>query len=460
MATIVKRKDSYAVVYNYKNEEGEIKQKWETYHTAKEAKDRRIEIENQLNKNEFVLPTKMTVSNFMDDFVTLYGEKQWSLSMYDTCSSLIENYVKPIIGDMEVQSITPRVVDKYVQQLQKTKPVDKRFRKAKTEYVTPATIEKIIKLLRHAFKQAIRWEMITRNPFDGAVLPRVEHKQRDIWTADIIKQALEMCKDDKLYMAMHLAFACSLRIGEIVGLTWDNVDISEKAIMNDDAFIEVKYELARETVETMEKLNYRGIKFVFPPLLVDSKTRLVLKEPKTKSSVRKVWLPKTLAYILVDWKKKQEDAKELLGEEYYDYNLVVSLSNGNPCENRVMSKSFQKLKKNAGLPDVVFHSLRHSSATYKLELNDNIKDTQGDTGHATTQMLLDTYAKILDKNRKLNAQKFDNVFYTSKSKNNQVESEQKELDDKLLSLMGQLKKSPELVEIILKMINVQNSQIT
>ena len=86
---------------------------------------------------------------------------------------------------------------------------------AKTDLVTNATIEKIIKLLRCAFKQAVRWELIAKNPFDNVVLPKTEYKKRDIWTADMIRTALDQCTDSKLYVAMNLSFACSLRMGEI-----------------------------------------------------------------------------------------------------------------------------------------------------------------------------------------------------------------------------------------------------
>ena len=111
--------------------------------------------------------------------------------MYDSQNSLIANYINPIIGDMKVQDITTRVVDKYIQTLQKTPAVNTRTHHAKTEFVTNATIEKIIKLLRCAFKQAVRWELVAKNPFDNVVLPKVEYKKRDIWTADMIRTALD-----------------------------------------------------------------------------------------------------------------------------------------------------------------------------------------------------------------------------------------------------------------------------
>ena len=122
--------------------------------------------------------------------------------MYDSQNSLIANYINPIIGDMKVQDVTTRVVDKYIQTLQKTPAVNTRTHHAKTEFVTNATIEKIIKLLRCAFKQAVRWELVAKNPFDNVVLPKVEYKKRDIWTADMIRTALDQCTDSKLYVAI------------------------------------------------------------------------------------------------------------------------------------------------------------------------------------------------------------------------------------------------------------------
>ena len=96
---------------------------------------------------------------------------------------------------------------------------------------------------------------------------------------------------------------------------------------------------------------------------------MVLKKPKTESSVRKVWIPVTLAKLLKAWKESQDKAKAYLGDAYNDFNLVITLDNGRPCEDRVIGNAFNRLKRNANLPDVVFHSLRHSSTTYKLKLN-------------------------------------------------------------------------------------------
>lgn len=462
MASIIKRKKNYSVIYNYVDENGETKQKWETWGTHKEALKRKAEIENQQHTGTFLPPSNQKISDFLYDFVSLYGEKKWGVSMYDSQNSLINNYINPIIGDMEVQAVTPRVVDGYIQTLQKTASVSTKTRKATTTYVSNQTIEKIIKLLRCAFKQAVRWEIIGRNPFDNVVLPKTEYKKRDIWDAEMIRTALDKCTDSKLYVAMNLSFACSLRMGEILGLTWDNVHISEDEIAADNAYVYIDKELTRASKRAIETLGEKDIYHIFTPLLPNTSTRIILKKPKTDSSIRKVWLPKTLAYILCEWKKAQDEVRNFLGDEYQDYNLVISLPNGRPCEDRVILKEFAKLREDAGLPKVVFHSLRHSSTTYKLKLNHgDLKATQGDTGHAEIDMITSVYAHILDEDRKVNAQKFETAFYSNPDLHDvHPPAEPKEpapatLD--LASLVEQLQKSPELASALAALIAAQGT---
>lgn len=284
MASIIKRKKNYSVVYNYVDENGETKQKWETWHTHKEALKRKAEIENQQHTGTFLPPSNQTITEFLYDFVSLYGEKKWGVSMYDSQTALIANYINPIIGDMEVQAVTPRAVDGYIQTLQKTKSVSTKTRKAVTTYVSDKTIEKIIKLLRCAFKQAVRWEIIARNPFDNVILPKTEYAKRDIWTADMIRLALDKCTDSKLYVAMNLSFACSLRMGEILGLTWENVHISDEDIAADNAYVYIDKELTRASKRAIETLGEKDIYYIFTPLMPNTSTRIILKKPKTDSS--------------------------------------------------------------------------------------------------------------------------------------------------------------------------------
>ena len=461
MASIVKRKNTYSVVYNYINEQGESKQKWEKCANYKEAQKLKAEIEHQQMTGTFVAPVKQTVEEFLNDFVMLYGEKKWGVSSYDNNCALIANYINPAIGKLEIQSITTRTVDQLIKTLQKTPAVSTRTRQATSRYLTDTNIEKIIKLLRCAFNQAVRWELISKNPFDHPVLPRTRYNKRDIWNAESIRKALESCEDSKLYIAMNLAFACSMRMGEIQGLTWDNVHISDADIAADDAWVYVDKELTRATKRAIDVLGEKDIYHIFEPIAGDPKTRLILKHPKTDSSVRKIWLPKTVAYILRKWKESQDELKDFMGAEYQDFNLVLAQENGRPVEQRVLEKEFNRLKQKADLPNVVFHSLRHSSTTYKLKLNHgDLKATQGDTGHAEVDMITKVYAHVLDEDRKINAQKFEASFYSNPDLRTVKPPQEPQPVTELAALIEKIQRSPELVSALAALLNGQNAAMT
>lgn len=453
MATIIKRKKKFSVVYYYTDEGGEKHQKWETYNTNTEAKKRKAEIESQQTQGTFIPPKDITVEDFLYDFIKIYGTSHWALSTYESNCALIANYVNPIIGQYPVQNITPKSVDEYYQTLKKTKAVVKRNRKPKSEYVTPTTINSIHKVLRCAFDQAVKWELISRNPFPLANRPKPVYKKRDIWTAEMIRTALDNCKEPKLYIAMNLAFACSMRLGEISGLQWSNVHISEADIAADDAHVMVEQELSRVSKDARQIMDEKDIIRVFPSMMNGTSTNLVLKKPKTDSSIRKIWLPKTVAYILREWRKEQDEIKSFFDDEYYDYDLVVALPNGRPCESRVLENEFNKLKKRLNLPNVVFHSLRHSSTTYKLKLNKgDIKATQGDTGHSQIDMITDVYAHILDEDRKVNAQRFESAFYANCDLRKVSPPEEAEVSSEVQYIVSLLEKSPELTSMLSELV--------
>lgn len=458
MASMIKHKNSYSVIYSYTDEKGEKRQKWETCHTRKEALKRKAEIENQQFNGTFLIPSKQTVESSLHDFVHTYGIKKWSVSMYDGYTALIANYINPILGDMEVQAVSTRVVYQYIQRLSKTPAVSTSNRKSRIKFVTDKIIVKIIKLLHCAFKHAIRWELINKNPFDNVVLPKTEYAKRDIWDAEMIRKALDTCTDSKLYIAMNLAFACSHRIGEILALTWDNIHIENENIATDDAYIFIDKELARCSKQAKEMLGEKDIYHIFTLIMPNTSTFLILKNPKNDSTIRKIWLPKTVAYILREWKASQSELREFLGDEYQDYNLVVALPNVRPCENRIIEKEFFNLKKESGLPNVVFHSLRHSSTTYKLKLNHgDLKATQGNTGNAEIDMITKVYAYILDEDRKINAQKFENAFYSNPDLRNvqPPQEKQKTAQIDVSDLIEQLQKSPELVNALAAIISAK-----
>lgn len=415
MASIIKRKNKYCVVYTYLDETGNKKQKWETFDTNSAAKKRKTEVEYQQQTGEFIIPTAATVKDLMAEYVSVYGANKWSMSTLSAQQSLINNYINPIIGDLRLDEITPRTMDKYYQSLLKVKSVSTHC-KPKHEYVTPKVIKHIHKSLRCAFNQAVKWELISRNPVTNATIPKSDYDKREIWTVETLATALNLCDDPILALAINLSFSCSLRMGELLGLTWDCIDISEYSIQRNSASIFVNKELQRASISSLDFLNNKDVIFTFPGLFSDKKkTKLILKTPKTKTSVRKIFLPVTVAKMLIDRKRQVEELKEIFGEEYDDYNLVFCHPNGRPMEGQVINSSLQKLIEKHNLPKVVFHSFRHASITYKLKWNGgDMKAVQGDSGHAQMDMIADVYSHIIDEDRRFNAQKFDEQFYQAK----------------------------------------------
>lgn len=214
-----------------------------------------------------------------EEFERWYGVNTWAMSTYESRRGLARNYITPIIGDMLLSDITPRMMDKYYRDLLSVKTVSVNNRKPTSEYLTPHTVREIHKLLRSAFNQAVRWELISRNPVLNATLPKEEHKERDIWTAETLSKAMEVCDDPILSLALNLAFSCSLRIGEMLGLTWDCIDIAPQSIENGSAYIFVNKELQRVTRGALDDLSDKGVIKKFPPCIASTHTALVLKEP-------------------------------------------------------------------------------------------------------------------------------------------------------------------------------------
>ena len=415
MASIVARKNRFCVVYSFCDEKGERHQKWETFRTLGEANTRKQEIEYDQQIGAFTIPKCRTLTNLLCEYVSLYGKTKWSPSVYESNTGLIKHYIQPFLGQMKLSEITAHTLEKYYQTLLKTPAVTQAWEKkyAKAErFVTPATVRKIHNLLRSALNQAEKWDLVEKNPARYATLPKHEPKTREIWDAQTLFKAIEGCEDQRLKLCLNLAFAGSLRIGELLGLTWDCVDISEESILAGNASISVTKELQRVSKEAIKALESKDIITVFPEQGLHNKTVLVLKRPKTLSSIRKVFLPKTVANMLVAWKMEQDATIDALGKEYTNFNLVIASPYGMPTEGNRIRKAMKDLIEAHHLPPVVFHSLRHSSITYKLKLNGgDIKAVQGDSGHAQATMVTDRYSHILDENRRTNAQLIENAFY-------------------------------------------------
>ena len=421
MAFIRKRGKKFSVIYRVKDDEGKERQTSETFATQKDAEKRKKEIEYKMATGRFEVPKCITLKELIEEYVRIYGHDKWGVSTYAGNLSLINNYIIPTIGKTKLTGINTHFMEKYYKSLLDMSAVKSTRNIDGSGTVTEATVNEIHKILRSAFRQAVKWELMEKNPAALATVPKAKRKEREIWTADMLMKALDACDNKMLKIAFHLAFTATLRIGELLGLTWDEMDISEEAIADNRAYVIISKQVERVSRDAVEALNSKEIILTFPSTKKNNKTVRVLKTPKTESSARKVFIPRTVAGYLAELKSEQDEIKDALGSEYQDYKLVMATTFGLPIGDSYLRTKMQDIIDELGLPDVVFHSLRHTSVTYKLKLSGgDIKSVQGDSGHAQADMVTEVYGHIIDEDRRKNAEMMENAFYSQERLSPQV----------------------------------------
>ncbi|MCC2747732.1 hypothetical protein LK487_11960 [[Eubacterium] rectale] len=112
--------------------------------------------------------------------------------------------------------------------------------------------------------EAVKWDIMDRNPATDATLPKYKAEEREIWTAEMLMQAIDACENKWLKVAFHLAFAATVRTGELLGLTWDCVDISEEAISENRAYVFINKQVERVSKEAVEELDSKEVILIFP----------------------------------------------------------------------------------------------------------------------------------------------------------------------------------------------------
>ena len=440
---------------------GESSPRTESYKSEDEAIIRDMQITLAKKNGTFKPPERtvkgavqnakkeINVREFLDEYVASYGLKKWGHSYYSACLGLIRNYINPYIGDYCVRSISVKDMDRYYSMLLEEPAVVQVGRMDTGKKITAHTIMRIHKLLKSAFSKAVVWEYADMNPILGVTLPECKSKAREVWSDTEAIHALNVCDNQVLRICLYLALGCSLRIGEILGLQWKQVHIDDFSV--GEAYIKIDRELKRctnESIHSLEKVNRSAVYFKFPAVIPkQATTRLVLKAPKTKSSNRIIYLPQTIVEELRKVKLQQDEYKKLLGEEYQNFDLVVAQINGRPYEQRIIDKMFAKLIKDNKLRPVVFHSLRHCSISLMLKLSGgDVKSVQGNSGHAESRMVTDTYAHSFDTDRKLLAQEIETGFFAKLGTEQKTEEPDAVLMDKLKVL---IRENPKLVQALL-----------
>ena len=223
--------------------------------------------------------------------------------------------------------------------------------------------------------------------------------------------ALQTMTDPTLHLAVHLSMILSLRVGEILGLQPGDIDFDAA---DGRGTITVGRSLQRTEKAALEKTDPNQIYHIFPDQREGSSSALVLKKPKTKKSSRTLYLTRPLKEELLAWLEKLRQDELAMDGRYRNCGQLFRLPNGMPVAPEALSKWYRTWRaEHPEFEKIVFHGLRHSSATYQLlQSGGDFKSVQGNTGHATATVLMDTYAHTQDKPRLELAEKIEADFYT------------------------------------------------
>lgn len=409
MAFIKKRSaKSWSVVYDYIDAEGVKRKKWESgFTTQQQAKARKAEIEHEQASRQFVVPDKMTVSELFDKVINIYGTQNWQPGTYESNSGLIRNHINTTIGHLPIQKVTPLDIENMFTELRSKKVM--RGKGDDRPYLSSTTLRLTHNILNKGFKLAVEWKLLKENPVKMAP-PKRDTAEASIWTPDVMFHALGEMREqhEQLYLAAHTSFVCAMRIGEAVGLQWSCVDFR-----ND--LITINKTLQRVNKNTVKALALEEKVYIFPTVLQDMNSVLILKQPKTKGSNRTIRIPPRLKHDLLMRKQLIAKQKAYYGKEYQDHDLVFCLDDGRPIEPKLCQKWFTKFQKRSEseYPAITFHEIRHSVATFLVILSGgNPAAVQKVTGHQSPDILLRIYNHATKGMVNELAQRFEDVFYS------------------------------------------------
>ena len=222
--------------------------------------------------------------------------------------------------------------------------------------------------------------------------------------------ALNTIENPALHLAVHMSMILSLREGEILGLQPGDLDFDAA---DGRGTISVNKALQRADKVALSKIDPSQIYHTFPDRREGSKSSLILKRTKTKKSNRILYMTKPLKEELLAWLEKMKQDEQNAPEKYSNCGQLFRLPDGLPIAPDVLTKWYRMWRaEHPEFEKIVFHGLRHSSATYQLMISGgDVKAVQGTTGHATADMLVNTYAHIQQSSRVELGKKFESGFY-------------------------------------------------
>lgn len=309
------------------------------------------------------------LSDWVYDYLFINMHPRVSASSFERAKSTYDNHiVGSSIGDMKLKQIKQNDIQQFLNE---------------KKHLSSSSLNKIKQLLNGAFKSAISNNLIRINPVMDVTPPKSEVTPKDIeiLTVDEQKAYIDALWHESSGILYLTTLFTGMRLGEVIALKWDNVDLVNGVITVCESYRKVrKYNEDGTFYNTTDK-----------------------KKPKTEKGIRNIPIPKFL---------NSELKKHKLASPKTDENLVFCSKNGTPRQVANIRRSHLNICKRANIREITFHALRHTFATRMIENQVDVKTVSELLGHSSIEITLNTYVHSTDESKRAAANVQEN-FYNS-----------------------------------------------
>ena len=351
-----------------------------TVHGSK--KDAKVELAKFVTEvqNGLVVDGKsLRFSEFTEIWKRDYGSKELAPTTYKRYCRMLETRLLPYFGHFYINKIRPTNIMKFYDLLEKdTQLVRKKGNNgSKTKKpLSGKTILEHHRLLRAMLHKAVYWQLIVANPAERVQAPKARKPKRRSYDDEQTKILLEnleklSIEETKYKVAIILTVFTGVRLGELMGLEWQDIDFKNGIISIN---------------RSSQYLSDMGV---------------FTKTPKTESSIREIAIPEFIISLLEEYKLWYEEQKSIYGELWTNSDRLFVQADGKPMHPSSISKWFVRYVSTIGLPVINFHGLRHTNASLLVAQNVDIAVISARLGHAQISTTLDFYVHpLLSHNRK------------------------------------------------------------
>ena len=374
--SIIKRhKSSYTIVLNLGvDPQGKRRQQWLSVKgTKKEAEKRLSELLHQLDTGTFMRPSKTTLAEYLERWLTDYARPNLSPRGFERYAGIISKHLIPDMGAIRLTQLRPE----HLQKLYAVKL---------NSGLSARTVRYIHVVIHKALQTAIKWGLVSRNVADGVDVPHARRSEMQTWGEDEIARFLEAAKTTPYYALFYLALFTGMRRSELLGLKWNDVDL-----------------LLGEVSVTRSLHHLRDGSYIFT-------------EPKSAKSRRTIALPPSAILTLREHHEKQKLERVMLGIPLTGDDLVFSALEGKPLRPNTITRAWAILAARCGVKVIRLHDARHTHASLMLKQGIHPKIVQERLGHATIAITLDTYSHVAPGLQEAAAKRFDEAFSTRYNK--------------------------------------------